>query len=81
VLQSLRRCEQENDSLSFRNQQLSCRLQLLQHDLQNMQVSGPEYTGGGGGGGRYVISLIICLVCNPDGVVWLTTVSNGGLHQ
>ena len=38
LLQSLRKAEQENDSLNFRNQQLTCRLTLLQDDLQQLQV-------------------------------------------
>ena len=41
LLQSLRKAEQENDSLNFRNQQLTCRLTLLQDDLQQYQV--PSY--------------------------------------
>lgn len=37
--QMLRKAEQENDSLSFRNQQLTKRLTLLQEDLDEIQVN------------------------------------------
>lgn len=36
--QVLRKAEQENDSLSFRNQQLTKRLTLLQEDLDEIEV-------------------------------------------
>ncbi|KAK7082536.1 hypothetical protein SK128_023092 [Halocaridina rubra] len=36
--QKLRKAEQENDSLTFRNQQLTKRLTLLQEDLDELQV-------------------------------------------
>lgn len=36
--QQLRKAEQENDSLTFRNQQLTKRLMLLQEDLDEIQV-------------------------------------------
>lgn len=37
--QMLRKAEQENDSLTFRNQQLTKRLTLLQEDLDEIQVN------------------------------------------
>lgn len=45
--QLLRKAEQENDSLSFRNQQLTKRLTLLQEDLDEIQTKGKKGKGKG----------------------------------
>ncbi|KAF2348553.1 putative domain KLRAQ/TTKRSYEDQ N-terminal [Trinorchestia longiramus] len=61
VLQALRRAEQEKDSLSFRNQQLSCRLSLLQDDLQHLQVRGQRRHSSSGGGGGDNVDVVVLM--------------------
>ena len=42
--QSLRKAEQEMDSLTFRNQQLTKRVTVLQDELDDLQVSNTNIT-------------------------------------